>query len=136
MLEVIPSWFMAGYLVTVLVISAFALYQSLRSRVFAEEAVQWIQDNNEHSMSLRELGTLNSELTELKDSYMSLLASHKKLRSRIGMRELRERRKNGEEDPKPEHDENQIDAFEPDPQKDPEAWKRYMRAKLRLGVNK
>ena len=42
---------------------------------------------------LAQLAKVSAQLTELEDAYHSLLDSHKKLRSRIGMRELRERRK-------------------------------------------
>lgn len=49
--------------------------------------------------SMRQLAQLSAEITELTDSYSALLKSHEKLRSRIGMRELREKRAAGPSPP-------------------------------------
>lgn len=67
-------------------------------------------------------------ITELEDQHEALSASHKRLRSRVGMRELREKRKNGDRPPN-------IDAGDPDGQRynDPDEWKKRMRLKLHRG---
>lgn len=62
-------------------------------------------------------------MTELDDNHEALAASHKRLRSRVGMRELRAKRKNGE-DEEPEL---------PQPSRDVDEWKKQMRQKLHTG---
>lgn len=66
-----------------------------RMHDYVQGAVTLLQNQNKRSVSLAKLAELESTLTELLDSYDSLLASHKKLRSRIGMRQNRARRSNG-----------------------------------------
>ena len=78
---------------------------------------RFVARNSKRSLSLRKLAEVESTLTELSDAYDALLESHKKLRSRISMRQLREKRKNG------------TDV--PDATTDPDGWKREMRLKLR-----
>ena len=77
---------------------------------------QFVAKKNARSLSLSKLADLEATLTELLDGYNALLESHKKLRSRIGMRENRRKRANGEI---------------PDPTTDPDGWKRAMRLQLR-----
>jgi len=61
-------------------------------------------------------------INEIDDNHEALSASHKRLRSRVGMRELREKKKNGADaQPGAETD------------VDPAEWKRQMRAKLHRG---
>lgn len=67
--------------------------------------------------SLKRLSSIESELTEIVDSVSTLHDSMKKLRSRIGMRNLRS---------KP----NGADTDLPDPRTDPDGWKRAMRLRL------
>lgn len=74
------------------------------------------------AQSERDLRTLVLALQAVDDSLAALEASHKKLRSRVGMRELREKRKvesNGED-----FDQEATDK---------EKWKREMRLKLHRG---
>ena len=85
--------------------------------IYARNAVHYIETQNKRSVSLAKIAEVESSLTELLDSYDSLLKSHKKLRSRIGMREVREKRKL-EDDP-------------PMSTEGKEQWKREMRLKLR-----
>lgn len=59
-------------------------------------------------------------VTDLCEEQRALLASHKRLRSRVGMRELREKRE-GEEDPTNET---------------PEEWKKRVRLELVTGKRK
>lgn len=75
----------------------------------------------------RDFTNLVLAIAELEDLHEALSASHKRLRSRVGMRELRAKRKNG-------HDEDdQDDSPPPRPAVDPEQWKREMRLKLHRG---
>jgi len=66
----------------VIAISAFARVQA---------AAQFVEQENETSKTLSELAKLSSEVTELGDAYTALMEAHRKLRSRIGMRDLRAR---------------------------------------------
>lgn len=65
---------------------------------YCRDAVSWVEKNNAKSLQLRQIAELEATMTEILDSHQSLLESHKKLRSRIGMRELREKRA-GEAEP-------------------------------------
>lgn len=62
---------------------------------YCREAVEFVVKGNKKSVTLRRMADVEATLTDLMDSYESLLASHKKLRSRIGMRKVRESRENG-----------------------------------------
>ena len=88
----------------------------LVSLVFSGIAVRLSQKRFTAHKINRDLVSISSELSDLRDLYEALIASHKKLRSRIGMRRLRE--KNSDE--------------MPDPAVDPAAWKREMRKKLHI----
>lgn len=77
------------------VVAATACYFAWLARNDAAVCAKWIEQNNAKSKSLSEIARLSADLTELDDAYHALLDSHKKLRSRIGMREIRERRKKG-----------------------------------------
>lgn len=100
------------------VLVAFAAHQrAKRSADWAQRCSDWIKENNKRSRVLREIGELQAELTDLRDLYGMLNSTMKKLRSRIGMRELRAR---------------QADDAVPDPATDPAGYKRAMRTKLGL----
>jgi hypothetical protein len=77
---------------------------------------RYVQQNNKRALSLRKMAEVETTLTELSDAYDALLASHKKLRSRISMRQRRAK--------------DETDDM-PDPKTDPAGWKRAMRLKLR-----
>lgn len=87
-----------------------------------ETAIDFVRNHNAKSLSLRKIAEVEVALTELTDSYDALLSSHRKLRSRIGMREVREKRKNGDDR------ENEVDLTD-EAQK--AAYKARMRADLR-----
>lgn len=77
------------------IVAVIAISQwKLSDRV--DRAVAFIRNENADSLSLRKMADVEATLTELLDSYDALLTSHKKLRSRIGMREVREKRKKTE----------------------------------------
>lgn len=59
------------------------------------QATEFVQNQNKRSVSLRRTAELEATVTELLDSYQSLLTSHKKLRARIGMRNTRQKAGNG-----------------------------------------
>jgi hypothetical protein len=95
---------------------------ALRTAVVARQIEQWVINNNKKSIGLKQLTQLETEMTEHADSIASLHASLKKLRSRVGMRNLRE---------------NGLDsASMPDSLRDPAGYKRAMRLKLFKQGNK
>lgn len=98
-------------------LAAVAAWRANRSAQWAQQCSEWIKVNNKRSRVLREIGELQAELTDLRDLYSMLNSTMKKLRSRIGMRELRAR---------------QADDAVPDPATDPAGYKRAMRTKLGL----
>jgi hypothetical protein len=67
------------------------MFLCFRARKYAENCLTWVQKGNAASVSLQKMADVEVALTELTDSYQSLLTSHKKLRSRIGMRDKRAR---------------------------------------------
>lgn len=117
---------LAGVAFVMSVISAIAAARALS---FAQDAVTWVQTNNADSISLRQMAEVQTQLTELLDAHQTLYDSHKKLRSRIGMREMREKRRS-------ESGDGKVPGDVPDPQTDPEGWKRAMRIKLGIGTHK
>ena len=91
-----------------------ALVLSGISYLTAAAVAKFVEENNAKSKSLAAIAKVEADLTELHDAYASLLSSHKKLRSRIGMRKIREERANGL----------------PDPKSDPDKWKDMMRRRI------
>lgn len=89
---------LASVSVVALVLAWVALRQSARAIEYGRRACQYTQEANEESVSLAKLASLECTMTELTDSYDALLTSHKKLRSRIGMREHRQKGANGSAD--------------------------------------
>lgn len=101
---------------TLLYISfAFSLLACIFSGIATQLAMRHVRDE-------RDFRQILLHLSELEDNHEALSASHKRLRSRIGMQELRAKRKNGEEEI--------VDDDLPDPVRNPEDWKRQMRMKL------
>jgi len=72
-------------------LSSGAIYIAAKARQYANDCVLWVQQSNKRSVSLAKLAELETQLTELTDSYSALMGSHRKLRSRISMREKRAR---------------------------------------------
>ena len=73
-----------------LVVAIFSARGSRRAQQNALALAQWVRDNNEKSVSLKQIAELEAGMTDLTDSYASLLRQHKRLRSRISMRKARE----------------------------------------------
>jgi len=74
------------------VFSVIVLVKVRRLARQCRSACDYLLNQNRNDLGLRRLAEVEGTLTELLDSYDSLLKSHKKLRSRIGMRETRARR--------------------------------------------
>lgn len=77
--------------------AAAALAISILALIFSVYAVRYAQIFSASSVSVRQLSKLEGEMTLQADSLTSLHESLSKLRSRVGMRELRQRRKDGPE---------------------------------------
>ena len=98
---------------------AFSLLACIFAGIATQLALRQVRDE-------RDFKKILMHLAELEDLHEALAASHKRLRSRIGMQEMRARRKNGE-DVQDTHDETEFELSK----RDPEAWKAQMRLKLR-----
>lgn len=89
-------------------------------------AMQFALTNKRHDGDFRRLLLI---ITQMEDDHAALLASHKRLRSRVGMRELRAKRKVSEDVPGDLDVDDQPAANDDDIA----AWKRKMRLKLHKG---
>lgn len=94
---------------------------SRRAVEYGSDAAEFCEKNNKASVTLKRMTALEVEMTEITDSVKSIHTSLHKLRSRIGMRDLAERKKN-----------EQVGDV-PDSVDDPEGWKTAMRQKLAAG---
>lgn len=79
--------------VCVLFLCLYTLRRQYLSEKYVAAAMEALETRNARSVSLKKMAEVEIALTELTDSYESLLKSHKKLRSRIGMRLNREAKK-------------------------------------------
>ena len=76
-----------------------SLYALISTRLALGRAQKYVNEVHEYAKKAAErparkqMAEIQAELTDLADSYASLIAAHKRLRSRIGMRELREKKK-------------------------------------------
>ena len=95
-----------------------ALVLSGISYLTAAAVAKFVEENNAKSKSLAAIAKVESDLTELHDAYASLLSSHKKLRSRIGMRKIRE-----------DKERERANGL-PDPTTNPAEWKDEMRRRI------
>ena len=100
--------------------SGIAWLYAVKCLSFCKDTEEFIKLQNKRSLTLSKLAEIETQLTELTDSYAALLTSHKKLRARIGMRAGRASAGNSE---------GQI----PDSRTDPAGFKRAMRLKLGAG---
>lgn len=81
-----------------LISALVAVSVAFKALAYARQAVDYVTSQSAADVSLAKLAEIETSITELTDSYSALLTSHKKLRSRIGMREVRERRANGQDE--------------------------------------
>ena len=98
-----------------LLIALFSLVYARSARHYAQHCYQYVAETNESSATLKQLTYIETELTEHADSIAALHTSLHKLRSRIHMRKVN-------------YDKKAADNAPPDPNVDPDAWKRYMNA--------
>lgn len=89
---------------------------------FCRDAVAFVQNENKRAVSLRRITELDVAVTELTDSYNALYESNKKLRSRIGMRSVREKRSQAG---------NGVDSNPPADEAGRAAYKATLRNKLK-----
>lgn len=93
--------FSTGWAVFFVLFCAFAVAITVfcvRLANYCRDAVNHVENQNKNAVSLRRMAEVEASLTDLTDSYDSLLKQHKRLRSRIGMRKIRE------DSQKPEND--------------------------------
>lgn len=102
----------------------FAIVIAMAAIVISANAIAWVKDNNAESLQLARLTDLETELTECTDSIAALHKSLAKLRSRVGMRENRAKKKA-----------NGFDEC-PDAREDPDGYKKFMRLQLQLPLSK
>lgn len=98
-----------------LTLAVIAIFVTLSTKRTIEATAAYVLDQNKRSLSLKKMAEVEATLSELTDAYDALLTSHKKLRSRIGMRANRELKK---------------DSEIPDASTDPAGYKKVMRLKL------
>ena len=73
-----------------LAVAVFSYRGCRKMRDHALSLAQWTRENNEKSVSLTRMADLEASMTDLTDSYSSLLRQHKRLRARLNMRKARE----------------------------------------------
>lgn len=75
-------------------ILAITCWLNARSaRLYAANCEIWVQKVAKMRDPTAPIAELTAEMTDLTDSFQSLLRSHKKLRARIGMREARAKKR-------------------------------------------
>ena len=86
--------FMAGAVFFALLLSVYLFARQFRSEKYVRQMATWLADELEakhaDNLSIKKLADIEIQLTELTDSYESLLTSHRKLRARISMRANRQ----------------------------------------------
>lgn len=86
----LPTVFLSGAVIAGLFLSLYALRRQFLSEKWCHSLLEDMETRNARSVSLKKMAEVEIALTELTDSYDALLKSHKKLRSRIGMRANRQ----------------------------------------------
>jgi hypothetical protein len=71
----------------------WAWKRAIAAAKYAEDCAHWVNENNKRAKIVR----LEAELTQLFDSVASVRESMHKIRSRLAMRERREKEKNGQD---------------------------------------
>ena len=91
--------FLAGLSVllslTCVIVTAILAIGAEKHAAYARSCADWVADNNKRTKILR----LEAELTTVVDDIAALRETLHKMRSRIGMRELREKKKEAETTP-------------------------------------
>jgi len=112
----------AFFSLVAVIYSTFAVQYSRKCKYYCDSVLNWVENENEASKVLKQLTDHEVVLTDHADSLSALHTTLKKLRSRIGMRELHAKRA------------GQADEV-PDSRTDPEGWKAHMRQQLHLDKN-
>lgn len=74
-----------------LCLALLCVWNARRAQSYAANCENWMRRVAEMRDPTAKIAELSGEMTELADSYSALLKSHRKLRSRISMRENREK---------------------------------------------
>lgn len=99
-----------------LLLTCLAVIYAVSARRYAHSCYEFVSTSNERSVALKQLTLIETQLTEHADSIEALLKSQHKLRSRIHARTINEKK-------------TDADGC-PDPNIDPDGWKRYMNAQI------
>ena len=82
----LPTILLLGAAFIAVILSSYAIFYASRAQNYANECQIWVKNENKDAVSLRRMAEVELTLTDLTDSYNALLEAHKKLRSRIDMR--------------------------------------------------
>lgn len=75
---------------------AIFAWRVAKSAALGRNLASYVHNQNKNAVSLRKIAELDAAVTELTDAHYALYESNKKLRARIGMRAVREKRKSAE----------------------------------------
>lgn len=78
--------------------SVWTAIRQIRSEKYCKSCTEFVELSNKRSLSLRRIAEVEATLTELLDSYEALRVSHRKLRSRLTMREHRQEGKKSQDE--------------------------------------
>jgi len=98
------GWLALGLGAFATVVAFAAVKEARKMADYCGTCANYMHENNLKALKDSKIGGLESAVTEISDTLTSLEASHKRLRSKYGMRDLRERRAAGEDDPNGELD--------------------------------
>ena len=87
-----PIFMLLGILFAV-ILAIVAIFKAQNASDDAYEAMRYVETQNKRSRTLKQVAEISADLTELRDAYQALLKSHKTIRSRMGMRDVREKKK-------------------------------------------
>jgi len=93
------GWLALGLGAFATVVAFAAVNEARKMADYCAKCTNYMHENNAEAFKDSRIAALDSSLTELSDQFSSLNASHKRLRSKYGMRDLRERQKNGDDEP-------------------------------------
>lgn len=91
------GWLALGLGAFATIVAFSAVNEARKMADYCGQCTNFMHENNMEALKDSKLAAFESALTELSDSFSSLKASHERLRSKYGMRDLREKRKNGED---------------------------------------
>ena len=92
------GWFALGLGAFATVVAFAAVKEARKMAEYCGTCANFMHENNLEALKDSRIAALDTSLTELSDAFSSLEASHKRLRSKYGMRDLRERRAASDDD--------------------------------------